>query len=218
MQVRALCAVGLLPAPCGAALGHHRDPPPPSPHAGTCAQPWAAAAGAAAGASSCSTSARASDVPLHQPPALNRSYWAQLLQRQAFGTQAPPPAAAGGKRKGKAATAAADAGASPATAAPVPSVDALKADYQRSRLQDLYSQSLSRELMLKLNLKSLDDLPKLRHVVVAIQAKDVTGQQHVDKWQMLLHALGLEYMSGQPARFVTSGLKYYRKRNAVTGE
>jgi hypothetical protein len=34
---------------------------------------------------------------------------------------------------------------------------------------------------------------------------------------MLLPALALEYISGQPATFVGSKLKYYRARNAVTG-
>jgi len=34
---------------------------------------------------------------------------------------------------------------------------------------------------------------------------------------MLLPALALEYISGQPATFVHSTVKYYRSRNAVTG-
>lgn len=34
---------------------------------------------------------------------------------------------------------------------------------------------------------------------------------------MLLPALALEYITGQPASFVHSKLKYYRSRNAVTG-
>lgn len=34
---------------------------------------------------------------------------------------------------------------------------------------------------------------------------------------MLLPALALEYISGEPATFVHSTVKYYRSRNAVTG-
>jgi hypothetical protein len=40
----------------------------------------------------------------------------------------------------------------------------------------------------------------------------------VEKWEMLLPALALEYITGQPATFVTSSVKYYRSRNAATGE
>jgi hypothetical protein len=34
---------------------------------------------------------------------------------------------------------------------------------------------------------------------------------------MLLPALALEYVTGQPATFVQSQVKYYRSRNAITG-
>jgi hypothetical protein len=35
---------------------------------------------------------------------------------------------------------------------------------------------------------------------------------------MLLPALALEYVTGTPAEFVYSTVKYYRSRNAVTSE
>jgi hypothetical protein len=34
---------------------------------------------------------------------------------------------------------------------------------------------------------------------------------------MLLPALALEYVTGAPATFVQSQVKYYRSRNAITG-
>jgi hypothetical protein len=34
---------------------------------------------------------------------------------------------------------------------------------------------------------------------------------------MLLPALALEYVTGAPASFVQSQVKYYRSRNAITG-
>jgi ribosomal protein L5 len=39
----------------------------------------------------------------------------------------------------------------------------------------------------------------------------------VEKWQLLLHALGLEMVSGQPATFSAPSSRYYQQRNAVTG-
>lgn len=131
----------------------------------------------------------------------------------------PSKAASSKKAKGKAGQPQAKGGtdAKQAQVAAVPSVDELRAGYQRSRLRDFYMSTLSRELLLKLNLKSVRELPTLRSVSVAIQAKDVQKQQHVDKWQMLLYALGLEYMSARPAQYATSRLKYYRDRNAVAG-
>lgn len=38
-----------------------------------------------------------------------------------------------------------------------------------------------------------------------------------EKWEMLLPALALEYVTGQPASFVQSQVKYYRSKNAITG-
>lgn len=40
-------------------------------------------------------------------------------------------------------------------------------------------QHLSRELLLKLNVKSVNQLPKLERVDLAIQAHDVAGQNYV---------------------------------------
>jgi hypothetical protein len=39
-----------------------------------------------------------------------------------------------------------------------------------------------------------------------------------EKWRLLLPALALEYITGQPAQYATSTNKYYSKRNLVTGE
>jgi ribosomal protein L5 len=39
----------------------------------------------------------------------------------------------------------------------------------------------------------------------------------VEKWQLLLHALGLEMVTGTPATFSQPSSRYYQQRNAVTG-
>jgi len=44
-----------------------------------------------------------------------------------------------------------------------------------------------------------------------------TAPPQVEKWQLLLHALGLEIITGAPAAFSQSSNRYYQQRNAVTG-
>ncbi|KAF6253081.1 ribosomal protein L5 domain-containing protein [Scenedesmus sp. NREL 46B-D3] len=92
----------------------------------------------------------------------------------------------------------------------------LKSQYQRSRLAEFYSSHLARELLLKLNLSSVQQLPRIRTVDLSISAKDTHGRRYAEKWEMLLPALALEYVTGQPATFVQSQVKYYRSRNAIT--
>lgn len=84
-------------------------------------------------------------------------------------------------------------------------------------MHEFYQQILSRELMLKLNVKNVNDLPRLERLDLAIQARDVIGENYVEKWQLLLHALGLEIVTGKPATFATPSNRYYQKRNAATG-
>lgn len=95
-------------------------------------------------------------------------------------------------------------------------VQQLAQHYQRSRMRDFYNVHLSRELMLKLNVRSAQQLPRLKDIVLSVNAKDLHGKRYVEKWEMLLPALALEYVTGTPAEFVYSTVKYYRSRNAVT--
>ncbi|KAF8067114.1 RPL5 [Scenedesmus sp. PABB004] len=93
---------------------------------------------------------------------------------------------------------------------------ALAGSYQRSRLGTFYDAHLARALLLKLDVRNAQQLPRVDSVDLSISAKDVGGRRYAEKWEMLLPALALEYITGRPASFVTSGVKYYRSRNAVT--
>jgi predicted secreted protein len=55
----------------------------------------------------------------------------------------------------------------------------LKSQYQRSRLGQFYSAHLSRELLLKLNVSSVQQLPRVRSVDLSISAKDTHGKRYV---------------------------------------
>lgn len=138
------------------------------------------------------------------------------LPARAPAPAAPPPAGKAKKQKQQQAVAA--TGGDGAAHAQLQQLrEELAQQYQASRMQQFYSRILSRELALKLDIAHVHQLPKLKRLDVAIQAKQVLGAAHVDKWQLLLHALGLELVSGRPAEFVYSKMKYYRKQNAVTG-
>ncbi len=63
-------------------------------------------------------------------------------------------------------------------------MDVLKASYQPSRLHSFWLNVLSRELMLKLNIEHVGQLPKLEHVEVSIHARDVLKAANVEKWQV----------------------------------
>eukprot|EP00775_Hariotina_reticulata_P000990 gene990-1321_t len=44
----------------------------------------------------------------------------------------------------------------------------------------------------------------------------VAAGQQAEKWEMMLPALALEYISGHTADFVLSNQRYYRSKNAIT--
>ena len=72
--------------------------------------------------------------------------------------------------------------------------------------------------MLKLDVESVHQLPRVRKVDVAIQARALpAGTSYANKWELLLPALGLEYVTGRAATLVTAKQKYYANRGAVTG-
>ena len=61
--------------------------------------------------------------------------------------------------------------------------------------------------MLKLDVASVHELPRLRKVDVAIQARALpAGTSYANKWELLLPALGLEYVTGRPAALVPAAL------------
>lgn len=71
--------------------------------------------------------------------------------------------------------------------------------------------------MLKLNVRSVNELPRLERAHLSVQAKRALGTPIAEKWQLLLHALALEVATGAPARFARPSDRYYRRRNVVTG-
>jgi ribosomal protein L5 len=100
---------------------------------------------------------------------------------------------------------------------PAELVERLKSEHRRSRLLEFYERVLSRELLLKLNVRSAAELPRVDRVTLAVQARAVAGAPRVEKWELLLQALALELISGEPAAFAVPKAKYYAKRNTVTG-
>lgn len=81
------------------------------------------------------------------------------------------------------AAAAAEAAAAAQAAAAEKALDALKGQYQRSRLQDHYQHHLARELMLKLDLDNVQQLPRVKSVDLSINAKDTHGRRYVSRVQ-----------------------------------
>lgn len=51
-------------------------------------------------------------------------------------------------------------------------------------MRDFYNAHLSRELMLKLNVRSAQQLPRLKDIVLSVSAKDLHGKRYVSgvKW------------------------------------
>jgi hypothetical protein len=58
-------------------------------------------------------------------------------------------------------------------------VQQLAQHYQRSRMREFYNVHLSRELMLKLNVRSAQQLPRLKDIVLSVNAKDLHGKRYV---------------------------------------
>lgn len=68
--------------------------------------------------------------------------------------------------------------------------------YRRPRFQQFYDNIVARELVLKKNIRSYQDLPRIRRLDLSFTATENFRQTYVDKWQMLFYALGLEYLTG----------------------
>jgi hypothetical protein len=115
--------------------------------------------------------------------------------------------------------------------------------WQRPRLETLYRDHLARELLLKLDVASVNELPSLGAVHLAVRAGDAStgpgagaastssggarrpnrgggdGSSNVgvvEKWEMLLPALALEFLTGKPASLSGPKGKYYRERGAAS--
>lgn len=55
----------------------------------------------------------------------------------------------------------------------------LQQQYQRSRLQEFYNGHLTREMMLKLNVRSVQQLPRIRSIDLSVSSKDLHGKRYV---------------------------------------
>jgi ribosomal protein L5 len=113
-------------------------------------------------------------------------------------------------------------------------------DWQPPRLETLYRDHVARALLLKLDVSSVNELPSVGAVGVTIRAGDATPAPGggagatsstpsrsrksssdssggvVEKWEMLLPALALEFLTGQPAHLSGPKGKYYRERGAAS--
>jgi ribosomal protein L5 len=115
--------------------------------------------------------------------------------------------------------------------------------WQRPRLETLYRDHVARELLLKLDVASVNELPQLGSVHLAVRAGDASttpggggggsgpsgGARRagragggdnsagvVEKWEMLLPALALEFLTGKAAALSGPKGKYYRERGAAS--
>jgi ribosomal protein L5 len=114
-------------------------------------------------------------------------------------------------------------------------------EWQRPRLETLYRDHVARALMLKLDVASVNELPSVGAVSVAVRAGDAAAAAAgstpsaarppsrarggassensagvVEKWEMLLPALALEFLTGQPASLAGPKGQYYRERGAAS--
>lgn len=110
--------------------------------------------------------------------------WYQTCSTPASTTSTQPPSAKGSKKQRSKASGnellAADANAGAVSAGVADgAIDQYKQQYRRSRFQQSYDTTLSRELMLKLDLHSISHLPKIKSVDLSIRAKDVLGSTYV---------------------------------------
>lgn len=69
--------------------------------------------------------------------------------------------------------------------------------YRRPRFQQFYDNIAARELVLKKNITSYHELPRVKRLDLSFTAPDNFKQIYADKWQMLFYALGLEYLTGE---------------------
>ncbi|PNH04179.1 Protein CASP [Tetrabaena socialis] len=128
----------------------------------------------------------------------------------------PAKGGSGGKKKGDGAAAAAAGAPSPAQrSAAAAAAAAASSHYAPSRLTLLSRNLLQRELMLKLQPRSLASLPRLLSVEASILASDTHLERDVvDKSELLLHWLALEVLTGRPAAFHAPANRHVAARAA----
>jgi large subunit ribosomal protein L5 len=83
----------------------------------------------------------------------------------------------------------------------------------RSRLEVYYNTIVARELVLKTNITHHAALPRLKRIDLAVQAVDVYGKSFAEKWQMLVHGLGLEFVTGLKTFYAQQHGKQFRGGN-----
>lgn len=84
---------------------------------------------------------------------------------------------------------------------------------QRSRFEEYYNTIIAKELLLKTKVKHFQALPKLKRIDISVQSNDVLRKPFVEKWQMLMHSLGLELVTGQRAFFAQHHGRQFRSGN-----
>lgn len=124
------------------------------------------------------------------------------------GRDSAKPADGKGTAKGKGAGAGGASAPAPSAAAAAAAAAAASSYLQPSRL-GLYTRTiLQRELMLKLQPRSWDALPRLTAIEVSIPAIETQLERDVvDKSELLLYALALEVLAGKPAGFTAPANK-----------
>ncbi|KAG2498266.1 hypothetical protein HYH03_004015 [Edaphochlamys debaryana] len=140
-----------------------------------------------------STSGRAAEVTATKAPAKDGS-------------------GSGGRAKpGAGAPAAADTAAQERAAATAAA--AAESYIAPARLSVFAQHFLQRELMLKLGPRSWDALPRLTSIEATIRSSETNLERDVvEKWELLLHSLALEVLTGRPATFTAAANKHLTTR------
>ncbi len=151
---------------------------------------WRASASAGVDVSSTAASVRMAGIATASAPASTSGQAAQQAKGKRAEGAASAKAAGRGSGAGSSANAAAEAVAS--------------SHFLPSRLGLYHRDILQRELALKLQPRSLADLPRLLRVEASILAiETVLHEETVEKERLLLYLLALEVLTGRPATFTS---------------
>lgn len=80
-------------------------------------------------------------------------------------------------------------------------------DVQRawfSRYHEMYQNVVLREIVVKRNVRMIQDLPRFLKVELSISAKQAHGEDITEKQNMLYHGLGLEFITGVVPQFIVA--------------
>ncbi len=138
---------------------------------------------------------------LNRPPAAADAPSATQFQRRWWSAEAAPGKKESKKKKDKQAQQAEDD--APTTSTGLSTIGLMP--YRRPRLQQYYDSIVARELVLKTNVSSYQQLPRIQRLDLSFTAPASFKQAYVEKWQMLFYALGLEYLTGARASAAGGG-------------